>query len=149
MKTRTFFAALSLGLLASCAQLSLHEAVQNPAIQKVTQSARMRSDHEALTKYFVDSADEMRAKAEGQKKLLEHYEDKSYLYGREAQDLISHTAALVRKYQETAQENRKEAAAHRQMALEQAQRNRAAHDGKMVGAAVVEMQQKNNRTELP
>ena len=60
----------------------------------------------------------MQAKAEEQKKLLQHYEEKSYLYGREAQDLISHTSALVRKYGETAQENRKEAALHRQMALD-------------------------------
>jgi hypothetical protein len=35
----------------------------------------------------------MQAKAEEQKKLLQHYEEKSYLYGREAQDLISHTGA--------------------------------------------------------
>jgi hypothetical protein len=61
----------------------------------------------------------MQAKAEEQKKLLQHYEEKSYLYGREAQDLISHTGGLVRKYGETAQENRKEAALHQQMALEE------------------------------
>ena len=144
MKTRTFFAALSLGFLAACAPLSPHEAVQNSTIRKAAQNARTRSDHNALTKYFEDAANEMRAKAEEQKKLLEHYEDRSYLYGREAQDLISHTTALLRKYHETAQENRKEAAAHRQMALEQAQLNRATHDGKIAGAAVVEMQQKNN-----
>ena len=46
----------------------------------------------------------MHNKAEEQKKLLEHYEEKSYLYGRQAQDLESHTSALVRKYEETEQE---------------------------------------------
>ncbi|SEL34849.1 hypothetical protein [Nitrosovibrio tenuis] len=144
MKTRTFFAALSLGFLASCAQMSPLEAVQNPTIRKASQNARTRSDHDALTKYFENAASEMQAKAEEQRKLLEHYEEKSYLYGREAQDLISHTTALVRKYGETAQENRKEAAAHRQLAREQAQRNRAAHEDKMAGAALVETQQKSN-----
>ncbi len=98
MKTRTFFTALSFGLLASCAQLSPHEAVQNPVTRKAAQSARMRSDRDALAKYFEDAANEMQAKAEEQKKLLEHYEDKSSLYGREARDLISHTAAESKWY---------------------------------------------------
>ncbi len=49
----------------------------------------MRSDHDALTKYFEDAANEMQAKAEEQKKLLGHYEDKSSLYDREVRDLIS------------------------------------------------------------
>jgi hypothetical protein len=144
MKTRTFFAALSLGFLASCAQMSPHEAVQNPTVRKAAQSARTRSDHDALTKYFEHAANEMQAKAEEQKKLLQHYEEKSYLYGREAQDLISHTSARVRKYSETAQENRKEAALHRQMALEQGQSDSTARSGKMAGATFMEEQQKSN-----
>jgi predicted ribosome quality control (RQC) complex YloA/Tae2 family protein len=144
MKTRTFFAALSLGFLASCAQMSPHEPVQNPTVRKAAQSARTRSDHDALTKYFEHAANEMQAKAEEQKRLLQQYEEKSYLYGREAQDLISHTTALVRKYSETAQENRKEAALHRQMALEQGQSDSTARSGKMAGAAFMEEQQKSN-----
>ena len=77
--------------------------------ERLARSARTRNDHSALRKYF-DAASERQAKAEEQKKLLQHYEEKSYLYRREAQDLISHTGALVRKYGETAQKNRKEAA---------------------------------------
>lgn len=147
MKTRTFFAALSLGLLASCAQWSPHEAVQNQATRKATQSARTRSDHDALARYFEDAANEMQAKAGEQKKLLEHYEDKSYLYGRDAQDLISHTTALVRKYSETAKMNRKEAVVHRQLALEQAQHNHAArhgNSGKLAGSISVETPRQSN-----
>ena len=60
----------------------------------------------------------MKTKAAEQKKLLEHYEEKGYLYGRQAQDLTSHTAALVRKYEESAEENLKEASLHRKMASE-------------------------------
>ncbi|MBA4143849.1 MAG: hypothetical protein H0X43_12885 [Nitrosospira sp.] len=63
----------------------------------------------------------MRAKVEEQKKLLEHYEEKGYLYDRHAQDLKSHTAALVRVYDENVHENIKKATVHRQMAQEQAQ----------------------------
>ncbi len=121
MKTRTFFAALSLGLFASCAQMGLHDAIQNTSARKAAQSARMRIDHDALSKYFENAAREMHAKAKEQKQLLDHYESKSYLYGRQAQDLKSHTEAMVRKYEDRAEENIKEAAAHRQMARELAQ----------------------------
>jgi hypothetical protein len=83
----------------------------------------------------------MQAKAEEQKKLLQHYEEKSYksyLYGREARDLISHTGArVVRKYGETAQENRKEATLHRQLALEETKVS-TANSRKMAGASFME-----------
>lgn len=139
MRTRTFFAALSLGLTAACAQMSPFEAVQNTNIRKTAQSPRTRSDHDALTRYFEEAAREMRTKAQEQEKLLEHYEQKSYLYGREAQDLKSHTAALVRKYKETAEENIKEAAAHRQMALEQNRQNLAARNGRAHSGSAMKM----------
>ncbi|SHM04266.1 hypothetical protein SAMN05216428_11250 [Nitrosospira sp. Nsp11] len=135
MRTRNLFPALSLILLAACAQMSPHEALQNTNIRKASQNARTRSDHDALTQYFENTAREMQAKAKEQKKLLEHYEEKGYLYGRRAQDLKSHTSALVRKYEANAEESIKEAAAHRQMASEQAQREFAAREGQIVDAA--------------
>lgn len=128
MKPATFFAVLSLAVLAACAQMIPHEAVQNANIRKAVQNARTRSDHDTLTKYFEGAAKQMRTKAEEQKKLLDHYEEKSYLYGRQAQDLKSHTWALARKYEETAEAYIKEAAAHRQMAAEAAQHNYAARN---------------------
>jgi hypothetical protein len=134
MNTRTFFAVLSIGVLASCAQMSPHEAVQNPTIRKAAQTARTRSDHDALSRYFEGAAKEMQTKAAEQKKLLEHYEEKGYLYGRQAQDLKSHTAALVRKYEETAEENIKEATIHRKMATEMAKQDFSAREGKVVDA---------------
>jgi tellurite resistance protein len=130
MNTRTFFAALSIVLLAACAQMSPYDAVQNPTVRKTSQNARTRSDHDALSRYFEGAAKEMQTKAAEQKKLLEHYEEKGYLYGRQAQDLKSHTAALVRKYEETVEENIKEANLHRQMALEMAKRELAVRDEK-------------------
>jgi hypothetical protein len=134
MNTRTFFAALSIGLLAGCAQMSPHEAVQNPSLRKAAPNARTRSDHDTLSRYFEGAAKEMQTKAAEQKKLLEHYEEKGYLYGRQAQDLKSHTAALVRKYEETAEENVKEATLHRQMAAEMAKQEFAAREDKVVDA---------------
>ena len=52
----------------------------------------------------------MQTKVKEQKELLEQYQDKSYLYGRQAQDLQSHTAGLVRNYEQTATTNIQEAA---------------------------------------
>lgn len=128
MKTRTLFAALSLGLLASCAQMTPLEAIQNTNVRKAVQNARTRSDHDALTKYFEGAAKEMQTKAEAQRRLLEHYEEKSYLHGRQAEDRKSQAWALARKYEETATANIKEAAAHRQMALEAERRSYVAQD---------------------
>jgi hypothetical protein len=122
---KSLFFALSLSLFAGCAELRPSNA-QNVGERQVAASAGMHGDHDALARYFESAAREMHAKAEEQRKLLQHYEEKSYLYGRAAQDLKSHTAALLRKYDDTAEENRKEAAIHRQMALEEAQHNVAA-----------------------
>jgi hypothetical protein len=83
----------------------------------VARNATTRSEHEAVAKYYEDAAKKMQSKADEQKLILEQYEDKSYLYGREAQDLQAHAYALVRKYEKEAKTNTQEAALHRQMAL--------------------------------
>lgn len=78
--------------------------------------AEASKNHEALAKYYDDSATELRAKAEELKLLLEQYEDKSYLYGKKAQDLQSHTEALIRKYEQSAEADAKKADTHRKIA---------------------------------
>lgn len=134
MTTRRILTVLSFGLLAACAQMSPHEAVQNANTRRVAQKARTPGDHDALSKYFENAAREMQTKADEQKKLLEHYEEKGYLYGRRAQDLKSHTAALLHKYEANVDENIRAAAAHRQMAVEQAKREFATREGRVVNA---------------
>jgi hypothetical protein len=54
-------------------------------------------------------------KAKEQEQLLEHYEEKSYLYGKRAQDLQAHTWALMRKYRRASMENLTKAADHRRI----------------------------------
>ena len=78
--------------------------------------AEFSKNHESVAKYYEDSAAEMRAKVQEQKQLLEQYEDKSYLYGKKAQDLQSHTSALIRKYEQAAEADAKKANTHRQIA---------------------------------
>ena len=106
----------TLGLLAACAPMSPYEAVKSPTILKAVQNAGTYSDHNALAKRFDNLAKEMHMKAEEQKRLLEHYQEKSYLYGRQAQDRKSHTWALMHRYEQAAKTSLSKAAAHRQMA---------------------------------
>ena len=76
-----------------------------------------RKMHEAVAKHHEDIARDLQAKIQEQKQLLEHYESKSYMYGRRAQDLQAHADALIRKYEASALTNLKQAALHRQLAL--------------------------------
>lgn len=116
MKIKKFLATLSmLGLFAASSPSAL-AAGEDFDINVATQEAATPSDHEAVAKYYEDVAAETKAKMQEQEQLLEHYQDKSYLYGRRAQDLQSHTEALLHKYEKEADASIKEAALHRQMA---------------------------------
>ena len=118
MKTKSgkFLAAISMiGLLASLSAPAT--AADNSAdIRAAVQSATTRSDHEAIAKYYEDAASQIQAKVKEQKELLEQYQNKSYLYGRRAQDLQSHTEALIRDYERTIAADIQEADLHRQLA---------------------------------
>lgn len=120
MKTKSgnIFAVLSMvGLLASMSPLAIAaELTDTPEIRAAVQNATTRGDHEAIAKYYENAATQMQAKVKEEKELLEQYENKSYLYGRQAQDLQSHTAALIRNHEQTVAADIQEAALHRQMA---------------------------------
>ena len=108
--------AAALGLLGACAPMSPYEAVDSPAVRKMVEGARTRTDHEALVAHFESLAADMRAKAEEQRQLLQHYQEKSYLYGRQAQDRQSHTWALMNRYERAAKASMGKAALHRRLA---------------------------------
>ncbi|WON73694.1 hypothetical protein [Nitrosospira sp. Is2] len=117
MKTgKVFVMAATLGILCACAPMSPYEAVNSPAVLKIVENARTTGDHAALSTYFENLAAEMRIKAEEQRKLLQHYQEKSYLYGRQAQDQQSHTWALMHRYEQAAKTSLGKAASHRQIA---------------------------------
>jgi hypothetical protein len=78
--------------------------------------AEASKNHETVAKYYEDSAAEMRAKAQEHKLLLEQYEEKSYLYGKKAQDLQAHASALIRQYEQSAEADAKKADTHRNIA---------------------------------
>ncbi|MEO8767170.1 MAG: hypothetical protein ABI363_02305, partial [Nitrosospira sp.] len=93
MKTKSgnIFAVLSMaGLLVSMSPVAIAaEPIDTPEIRAAIQNATTRSDHEAVAKYYENAATQMQAKVKEEKELLEEYENKSYLYGRQAQDLQS------------------------------------------------------------
>jgi hypothetical protein len=141
--TAVIFAVLMLSLLASCAPMSPYEAVNNPDLLKTAENAKTYTDHYALTKRFETLAEEMRNRAEEQRKLLEHYQEKSYLYGRQAQDRQSHTWALMHRYEQAAKTSSNKAALHRQIAARLERDGYAALERQAVGG-ISNPNQKNN-----
>jgi hypothetical protein len=104
---RDIFMALFLpGLIASCAPNAYGEG---------TNRSNPSEYHIARAKYYEEMAMNLSMKAKEQEQLLEHYEEKSYLYGKRAQDLQAHTWALLRKYQRASRENFSKAADHRRI----------------------------------
>jgi hypothetical protein len=111
--------AATFSLLAVFTVMSPLAAVaENFDIDAAVQSAKTRSDHEAVAKYYEDAAKEAQVKAAEQQALLEEYESKGYLYGRNAEDMKSRASAALRKYEKAAQAGSKEAALHRQLAAQ-------------------------------
>lgn len=114
MKTRKLFAAVAVvGLLASCAQnphsMDMTELVQN---------AKTHDDHESLAKHYEDAAKEMQTKVDKHKTLLEQYNAKTSVYGKQAQNLKDHCATLIRTYQQAADINTDMANLHHKIAAE-------------------------------
>jgi hypothetical protein len=120
MKTKfgNVFAALSMVgvLIVTSSSVVAAQPIDTPEIRAAAQNAVTRSDHESIAKFYESTAAQMQAKVKEQKELLEQYENKSYLYGRQAQDLQSHTAALIRDYEKSVEASTQVAALHRQMA---------------------------------
>jgi hypothetical protein len=95
------------------------------AVERYFEDELMKK-HETVAKYYEEEARKSRAKVKELERMLVHYEEKSYLYGKKAQDLQAHTEALVRKYEEAAKADAREAASHRQIALTLKEKNHPA-----------------------
>ena len=109
-------------IVTNVSLLSLLAVLSSPSfsfdIKSAVQNAVTARDHEIAAKHYLEVAKEMQAKEREQKQLLDEYQNHSYLYGRQAQDLQAHTEALARKYEKEAQASMKEAELHHQMALQ-------------------------------
>lgn len=115
MKFHIFIPVLAvLGLLPACAHIDPHPMDMTNAIR----SAKTGEDHNELARHYESAAEAMQAKADEQKRCLVEYRKHGYYYGRKTIDVKEHAQALVRVYEEAAEENRRMAESHRQMAEE-------------------------------
>ncbi len=112
MKTKMLIPLLfCLGILAACAEMNPHPMDMSQAVL----NAETKADHEALAKHYDEEAEVMQLKVDEHKKLLEQYQSKAYLYGRQAEDLKAHCESLINAYEKAVEENRKMAEMHRGM----------------------------------
>ena len=111
LKLSTQLPLLALTLLVFCAQINSSVAAQ-PEVAL--------NDHDALVRYYEDLAKEAEAKLQENKAVLEEYEDHAYYYGRQGQDLQSHTIANIREYEKALKESLSNADLHRKIAAGQA-----------------------------
>lgn len=124
MRTMTFLIiVLAFGFLSGCAQMSPIASNQSGETRSTDLRFIDPNNHNIVAKHYEDAANEMKAKLQAQKELLQEYERHNYYYGRRGQDVQSHTLANIRQYEKSIKENMKEAAIHRKMALDEEKRN--------------------------
>ena len=77
------------------------------------------NDHAALAQYYENLADEAKVKLQQNKALLEEYEMHPYYFGRQGQDIKSHSSANIREYEKILRRYLKKAELHKKMAADQ------------------------------
>ena len=77
-------------------------------------------NHEALASEYENLAQEMQAKVEEQKDIVNHKPRTSY-FGKHGQKINSHIAYKIRKYEKAAAEYSQQAAYHHKIAADQAE----------------------------
>lgn len=87
----------------------------------------VRGDHDVVARHYENLANEAKTRLQENRAILEEYEAHPYYYGRQGQDLLSHTTANIREYEKALQENLSNADLHKRMAAESNHRvNKAA-----------------------
>ena len=123
MKTNIFWViVLAIVFLSGCAQMSPIASTLSDEKLGANQHFIEPSNHDAVAKHYEDVANEMKAKLEAQKELLEEYERHNYYYGRKGQNFRSHTWANMRYLENSIKENLKEDAIHQKMVQDQPKR---------------------------
>jgi outer membrane murein-binding lipoprotein Lpp len=82
------------------------------------QTAETREAHQKLAEHYEDVARQMKAEADEERRILDQYQRKPYLYGKRIHDLSSHTNAMIMDFEAAAKESRQMAEYHRQLAGE-------------------------------
>jgi len=76
------------------------------------------SDHAALAKHYENHAREAEEKLHENEALLREYEEHPYYYGRQGQDIQSHTLANIHEYEKVIEEDLHHAEDHKKIMTE-------------------------------
>jgi hypothetical protein len=112
MKIRLVMSLFAMGLVACTA---------NPPIKPHdwaldVQTADTRQAHNSLADHYEDIAKTMDADAAEEQRMLDGYMAMPHKYGKQILDIKARSQAMVHDFQMAAQESRKMAAYHRQLA---------------------------------
>ena len=77
------------------------------------------NDHAALVKYYENHAHAAEEKLHENEELLREYEDHPYYYGRQGQDIQSHTLANIHEYERIIEEDLHHAEDHKKIMTEE------------------------------
>lgn len=80
------------------------------------QTAETREAHNSLAEHYEDIAKTMDADAAEEQRLLNAYNASSHKYGKNIHDIKARSEAMVRDFKLAAEESRKMAAYHRELA---------------------------------
>ena len=85
---------------------------------RAVQTAETREAHERLAQHYDEIAQTMDADAAEERAMLAQYQASPHKYGKKIQDIKARATAMVRDFEMAAQESRRMAAYHRELAAE-------------------------------
>lgn len=77
------------------------------------------NDHAALAKYYENHAHEEEDKLHKNEELLKEYEEHPYYFGRQGQDIQSHTLANIHEHEKTIEEDLQHAEDHKKIMIQE------------------------------
>lgn len=77
------------------------------------------NDHAALAKYYENHAHEEEDKLHKNEELLKEYEEHPYYFGRQGQDIQSHTLANIHEHEKTMEEDLQHAEDHKKIMIQE------------------------------
>jgi len=104
MKTKLLVPLLLVCLLPACSHMNSHSGDVDLTVQ-----------HEALIRHFEEEAKQVQMMIDKHKKILSQFESKSYVYGRHAEDLKTHSEEVINLYEKAVVTNREMAELFRDM----------------------------------
>ncbi len=127
---RYWIVSFILALLTACAPVNSLTSTRHAETDLAKQDNQGNSDHNTLARQYENLAEEMQARAQETKVILEHKSHSSH-FGKNWNNFKLHAEFKVRKYEQAAEEYREKAAYHRTiMAIKQANHQTAAESGK-------------------